>query len=121
MEELLEKLRLPEPQRTWIVELLTDLVRQRDECKARNLVQFQTDMGPCDFIPKAQADEAITTLEAKLAQREAEVGRWIAAVERFAFDRDYLLEPFATPEWAVLIGLYEAALTPTANEEPNDG
>ncbi len=71
MEEILETFRLPEPQRKWVVELLDDLIRQRDECMARNLVRLQTDMGPCQFIPKDQADGEIKSLQTQNATFQA--------------------------------------------------
>ena len=33
------------------------------ESKRRNMVSFETDMGPCDFVPRAQADEEIDKIE----------------------------------------------------------
>ena len=73
MKGLLETIRIPEPQRTWIIELLGDLVRQRNECMDRNLVRLQTDMGTCQFIPKAQADEEIAKLRCQANLEEMEM------------------------------------------------
>lgn len=70
MQELLEMLKLPEPQREWIVEVLANLARQRDECMERNLVRLQTDMGPCQFIPKAQADEELKLQAERIEELE---------------------------------------------------
>jgi hypothetical protein len=45
------------------------------ESKRQRLVSIQTDMGPCDFVPLAQAEEEKATLEAQLEEARADSRR----------------------------------------------
>jgi len=79
--------------------------RDRDELREgwrQSVIQKKVNL-----LPETEAAVHIAELE---QDRDAALGRekrLQEAVRAFAFDRDYMIDPFTTPQWQALIGLAE--------------